>query len=51
MTWKDTVKYFYDMGLYDDADVAGFVKNGQITVAEYQEITGKEYVPTDTTKN
>lgn len=49
MTWKKLVKYYFDNGMYDEESVAGFVRKGSITAEDYQEITGKEYVPTDTT--
>lgn len=50
MTWKSFIKDYYDQKIYNDQDVAGFVKNGQITADEYRDITGKEYVaPTNTT--
>ncbi|CAM2772388.1 XkdX family protein [Fructilactobacillus fructivorans] len=43
MTWKSFVKDFYNDQIYTDLDVAGFVKNGQITSSDYKDITGKEY--------
>lgn len=37
------VKRYYDRGIYDNADVAKFVKAGKLTEAEYQEITDEVY--------
>ena len=38
-----TVKKYYDMGFYNDSQVAVFVEKGKITETEYNEITGKIY--------
>lgn len=38
-----TVKKYYDMGFYNDSQVAVFVEKGKITKTEYKEITGKSY--------
>lgn len=35
------VKRYYDRGIYDNADVAKFVKAGRLTADEYKEITGE----------
>lgn len=43
MTWFDLVKNYYDSEIYTDQDVAGFVKTGQLTATDYQDITKKEY--------
>ena len=37
------VKRYYDRGIYDNADVAKFVKAGKLTADEYKEITGEDY--------
>ena len=37
------VKRYYDKGLYDNEDVAKFVKAGKLTAAEYELITGEPY--------
>ena len=39
----NTVKRYYDAGIYTDGDVAKFVEAGKLTKAEYKEITGKPY--------
>ncbi len=41
------VKRYYDTGKYSKDDVKKFVKAGKLTAAEYKEITGEEYVETD----
>lgn len=38
------VKRYYDRGIYDNTDVAKFVKAGRITAEEYKEITGEDYI-------
>ena len=38
-----TVKRYYDKGIYDEADVAVFVRAGSITPEEYAIITGEPY--------
>lgn len=38
-----TVKRYYDKGIYDNNDVAVFVRAGKITKEEYKEITGEGY--------
>lgn len=37
------VKRYYNRGIYDDNDVATFVKAGRLTKDEYKEITGQDY--------
>lgn len=44
MNWKDFIKDFYEEKVYNDQDVAGFIKTGQLTATDYQDITGKEYI-------
>lgn len=39
----NTVKKYYDLGIYNDEQVAVFVVKGKITAAEYKQITGKTY--------
>ena len=39
----DKIKRFYDLGLYNDTQVAVFVRKGIITPEQYEEITGKPY--------
>lgn len=41
--WYNTIKRYYDKGLYDNADVAFFVTKGKITASEYEEITGESF--------
>ena len=43
MNWFKRVKQGYDLGFYDNADVATFVVKGRITEAEYREITGEDF--------
>ena len=38
------VKRYYDRGIYDNADVAKFVKAGKLTAEQYTEITGETMV-------
>ena len=38
-----TVKRYYDKGIYDNDDVAVFVRTGKITPEEYEMITGEPY--------
>ena len=38
-----TVKRYYDKGIYDNENVATFVRAGQLTPEEYEEITGEVY--------
>lgn len=40
---KKFVEKYYKYGIYNAADVAMFVKAGELTEAEYKEITGEEY--------
>ena len=40
-----TIRKYYRMGLYNDEQVAEFVRKGKITPEEYEEITGKPYEP------
>lgn len=37
------IKKWYDMGIYNDAQIADFVKKGQLTPEEYELITGQPY--------
>lgn len=37
------VKRYYERGIYDENDVATFVRAGKITPEEYREITGEVY--------
>lgn len=37
------VKRYYDRGIYSADNVATFVRAGQLTAEEYEQITGKEY--------
>ena len=37
------VKRYYDLGIYDNADVAKFVRAGKITAEQFAEITGELY--------
>lgn len=39
----DTVKYYYDHGLWDISRVHKAVEKGWITAAEYEEITNEPY--------
>ena len=39
----ERVKYYYEAGLWSKPMVKMAVRNGVITKAEYQEITGEEY--------
>lgn len=39
----DTVKYYYDHGLWDISRVHKAVEKGWITADEYTEITGEPY--------
>ncbi len=39
----DRVKRFYDLGLYQKAQVAAFVRKGALTEAEYETITGEAF--------
>lgn len=41
---KKIVEKYYNYGIYDMADVYMFVKAGELTEAEYKEITGKDYL-------
>lgn len=43
MDWFETVKNFYDSGLYTKEQVAVFVVKGKITHVQYEQITGEEY--------
>lgn len=38
------IKEYYDLGYYDNADVAVFVEAQWITAEEYELITGEPYV-------
>ncbi|WP_406944473.1 XkdX family protein [Halobacillus sp. SY10] len=40
----ETIKQYYEWNLYDNKDVADFVEYDWLTPAQYQEITGEEYV-------
>ena len=37
------VKRYYNLGFYNEDKVAVFVRAGQLSAEEYQQITGKEY--------
>lgn len=37
------VKRYYALGIYDNADVAKFVRAGKITAEQFAEITGELY--------
>ena len=39
----NTVKRYYDKGIYSAEDVATFVRAGKITPEEYEIITGEPY--------
>ena len=39
----DIVKYYYNKGIYTDANVATFVKAGKITAEQYEQIIGQPY--------
>lgn len=39
----ETVKRFYDMGLYSKEQVAAFFEKGKLTAEEYEKITGEKY--------
>lgn len=43
INWYLRVKQGYDLGFYDNADVATFVVKGRITEEEYQQITGEAF--------
>lgn len=38
------VKRFFDRKIYTEDDVKKFVESGKITVEQYKEITGTEYI-------
>ena len=40
---KSKIKYYYDNGLWTDSMVRDAVRKNKITIAEYEEITGKKY--------
>lgn len=42
-SWFNSVKRYYDLGVYDKADVATFVVKGRITADEYKLITGEDF--------
>ena len=39
----EKIKKWYNMGIYHDEELKVMVEKGQITKAEYKEITGKTY--------
>ena len=41
--WFNSVKRYYDMGLYTKEQVGVFVKAVMISDSEYKAITGEEY--------
>lgn len=43
----ETIKYFYDINVYDVETVKYFTDNNALTKEQFEEITGKEY-PEDT---
>ena len=38
------IKRFYNRGIYSKENVAVFVASGKITMEQYKEITGTEYI-------
>lgn len=42
INWYERVKQGYDLGYYDNADIATFVIKGRITASEYKAITGED---------
>lgn len=42
-SYYKTVKRYYDKGIYDNDDVALFVRAGRLTPEEYERITGEPY--------
>jgi len=42
--WFNSVKRYYDMGIYTKDNVALFVRANMITSIDYKTITGEEYV-------
>lgn len=42
-SYYKTVKRYYDKGIYDNEDVALFVRAGRLTPEEYERITGEPY--------
>lgn len=38
------IKRYHDRGIYSKENVAVFVVSGKITVEQYKEITGTEYI-------
>lgn len=42
--WFNSVKKYYDMGIYTNGNVGTFVKANMVTATEYKDITGIEYV-------
>ena len=43
INWFLRVKQGYDLGYYDNADVAVFVVKGRITTDQYKQITGEDF--------
>lgn len=44
--FKNLAMEFYNMGFYDKAVIASFVKIGTLSADDYKEITGDDYVKT-----
>jgi uncharacterized XkdX family phage protein len=44
MDWYTIIKTYYDAGYYTVDQVKVFVQKGKITAAQFQEITGQEYI-------
>ena len=38
------IKRYYDRGIYSKENVAVFVASGKITMGQFREITGTEYI-------
>lgn len=43
MDWFETIKRYFDAGLYTKEQVAVFVVKGKITAEQYEQITGDVY--------
>lgn len=44
--FKSLAMEFYNMGFYDKAVIASFVRIGTLNADDYKEITGDDYVKT-----
>lgn len=40
----EIVKDYYNKGIYNESNVATFVRAGKITAEQYEQITGQPYV-------